>query len=809
MEHPGLPSVIVVVLGLLGNFVEGLTPRVSFPIGAPGRSLSHFNSSDVRNTTTLLLSDDGDTLYIGARDFILSLNVSQKDITVIGKLDWSPSEKDMYDCSMKGKKKADCHNFVRVLQFLNSTHMYACGTFAFSPRCTYIKSEPFSLVTSPTGKPEEGRGRCPYDPYQRNSAISVDGELYTGTVADYMGNRPVISRHLGEGSHVDLKLDDTVGWLEDPTFISSSFVPSEEKIYFFFSEVGREYDFVEKFTVSRIAQVCTSDIGGQRTLQKRWTTFTKAQLLCKSDNEIPYNVLQDIVTLPPPDGTSVDDTLFFGIFGSQWSVNTGKSVVCAFRLGDIKDVFRGHYKVLNRDTGRWSPRPQERPANPGECGLHNASDNILRFVKENFLAEESVRPVERRLTLVSPDQRYALMAAQRVTASNHKLYTVLFLLTETGYLHKAVLLDDGDAHIVEEIQVFEQPQPIKSVLLSVSKGEVFVGSSEGVVKVPVSNCSYYGSCSECVLARDPYCAWDHTHKVCAAIDGIQDVAGQDVEGGNVQRECVSAIMPRSRPGPAKGNAAKLLLVSLGKVVRLQCPEVSRLARSRWEGLDLYLDPNVYQTQDDNSLNFLSTAATQGQYSCISTENNFQQTLAVYQVKLESHPTQQTTPTSEAPTKALASTTRGNLRGRPTFPPAPTSATVRQVSANFTRRVAPSAGSEETGVTEADSPGGEALPVEQGKTYLKELVVVSMLLAACVTFLITIGLYNARQRFRNKTVPQDVSQERDAEQEPLRDDQSPCGNGKRSDPTAPNGQANGVACNGTPKASNGHLPNTPT
>ena len=42
----------------------------------------------------------------------------------------------------------------------------------------------------------------------------VGGELYTGTVADYRGNRPVISRHLSDGGHVDLKLDDTLGWLD-------------------------------------------------------------------------------------------------------------------------------------------------------------------------------------------------------------------------------------------------------------------------------------------------------------------------------------------------------------------------------------------------------------------------------------------------------------------------------------------------------------------------------------------------------------------------------------------------------------------
>ena len=63
-----------------------------------------------------------------------------------------------------------------------------------------------------------------------------------------------------------------------------------------------------------------SDVGGQRTLQRRWTTFAKAQLLCQADNELPYNVLQDIDSLPPAEGAPADDTLFYGIFTSQWSV---------------------------------------------------------------------------------------------------------------------------------------------------------------------------------------------------------------------------------------------------------------------------------------------------------------------------------------------------------------------------------------------------------------------------------------------------------------------------------------------------------
>ncbi|KAI4818133.1 hypothetical protein KUCAC02_011494, partial [Chaenocephalus aceratus] len=294
MENRSLLSLSVALLSFLSPCLTALTPRVSFHMGSPGRHVARFSSPEVSNTSTLLLSEDGDMLYVGARDAVLALDVSHQDAITL-------------------RSQADCPNFIRVLQFLNTTHIYACGTFAYSPRCSYITSETLMMSM----KPDEGRGRCPYDPYQRNTAIIVDGELYTGTVADYRGNRPLISRHLSEGRRVDLKLDDTLGWLEDPTFISSSFIPEEEKIYFFFSEVGREYDFLDKFIVSRVSQICTSDVGGQRTLQRRWTTFAKAQLLCQADNELPYNVLQDIDSLPPAEGAPADETLFYGIFTSQ------------------------------------------------------------------------------------------------------------------------------------------------------------------------------------------------------------------------------------------------------------------------------------------------------------------------------------------------------------------------------------------------------------------------------------------------------------------------------------------------------------
>ncbi|XP_076157307.1 semaphorin-4A [Alosa pseudoharengus] len=860
---------VLTLLIVLGWHQANAIPRVSFPLDSPGRSLTQFTSLEVGNTTTLLLSSDEDTLFVGARNAIVSLDISEPRAVVMkNKLDWSPTEKDLNDCAMKGKKKADCPNFVRVLQVLNSTHMYACGTFAFSPRCTYINSETFSLVLGPTGKPEEGRGRCPYDPYQKNTAITVDGELYTGTVADYRGNRPVISRHLSEGSHVDLKLDDTLGWLEDPTFISSSYVPSEEKVYFFFSEVGREYDFIDKLTVSRVAQVCTSDVGGQRTLQRRWTTFAKAQLLCQSQGELPYNVLEDMFTLQPLEGAPEEDTLFYGIFSSQWSVNSGRSAVCVFSLDDIKAVFAGNYKVLNRDTLRWSTRVQEKVANPGSCGLHNASDNTLRFVKENFLTDESVQPSSQRVSMVSPDYRYSNIAVQRVRGAKGKNYTVLYLLTESGYLHKTVLLENGP-HIIEEVQVFRQPQPVKNLLLSLSKGSLFVGSSEGVTEVPVANCSFYWSCAECVLARDPFCGWDPSLRICTDITSIQSNAAQDVEKGNVHEKCKPpAPNPRSSFPPLRPPTGELVPVSLNEVVRLQCPEASRLARRHWERPNSRLSPDLYLQQDDGSLRFLATPITLGHYLCLSVENGFQQVLAVYQVKQKSSssgggasggvPTSQ--PVSAGPTttrttqgRQLPATsawgprrTEGKAgRGRQPAPPPPLTPTLspRETAGvtprqerNFTFWLNPVLQAEADakprdraptkGEAGGEDDGGEHQLQTNTACYLQELVVVSVLLVLSLSALLTFGLYGMRQRCHSRTAPQGCSSRRDAER-------GGAGNGNaaggaastpqereslRASPreTKRNGQAqNGQAqnggktlCNGVTNGSNGHLPNTP-
>uniref|UniRef100_A0A3B3ZCP1 Sema domain-containing protein n=1 Tax=Periophthalmus magnuspinnatus TaxID=409849 RepID=A0A3B3ZCP1_9GOBI len=566
-----------------------------------------------------------------------------------------------------------------------------------------------------------GRGRfCPWR--RATSRRPDDGELYTGTVADYRGNRPVISRHLSEAGRGDLKLDDTLGWLEDPTFIRSMFVPTEEKIYYFFSEVGREYDFIDRLLVSRVAQICINDVGGQRTLQRRWTTFAKAQLLCQDDGELPYNLIQDIDMLAPGEGASPEDTLFYGVFTSQWRLNSGLSAVCVFNLGAFRSAFSGSYKVLNRDTLQWSSRLQEKIASPGECGLHNSSDSALRFVKENFLTDESVRPVDRRLTLVS-QHSYSRISVQRVQAGG-KDKTVAHMIM-SGLIHKAVLLQSG-YHIIEEIQVFKQPQTITGMKLS--KDVILIGTSEGVLRLPMANCSFYRTCAQCVLSRDPFCGWDSGRRVCMEVGrSVASALAQDVEQGQVDDVhttvlyvCVAAPCPPS----------VLVTVSLNEVVWLHCPALSLLSRQQWERPNSRLSEQLYLQLDDGSLSFVATPATLGHYLCVSVEKGFQQTMAVYQVRQNSIPI---SPSSSAPTQLLTEHLTEHPTEHRTHPRGPPASTPPlHMDSSVPRDF-------------GEAPGAPC--------YLKELLIVSGLLVLCFSLLLTLLMYTVHLHSHNRTAPQ--------------------------------------------------------
>ncbi|XP_034005425.1 semaphorin-4B-like [Trematomus bernacchii] len=608
------PSLLFLLLFLLSSSVSLPPPRNSFLLNSAERPLVFFRPPDLLNSTTLLLSDDGSTLFVGARDAVFSLDVSQSDvISLKRKVEWRPSQSEITECQNKGKDaEVDCPNFVSVLSQVNSSHLYVCGSFAFSPHDAFIDAESFSLVGLVDAK---AKLRCPFSPLQRNSALTVDGELFTASTTDFRGKSPQISRHFSRGGQ-DVSQDTSIALLQEPAFVGSAAV--DRKLLFFFTEGGKEFSFVDELRIARVAQVCKDDVGGQRTLQNKWTSFAKAPLLCQVPRQLPFNVLQHVFTLPPPEGDSSSETLFYGVFTSQWS-SGAESAVCVFKLQDVQAVFNGSYRTFDTQTHLWNSLLGKH-SHLGQCGLDSATDSELSQVKKSFLTSGSVKSDD--APLVSSDQRYSRVAVMRTKALNGKQYTVLFLLTESGFLHKVLLLAGG-SRVIEEIQVFTQPQIVKSIVLSSSKGMLYVGTSEGVTGVPVSRCSVHSSCSQCVLARDPQCGWSRTGSVCTAPDANHPHMAQDLEDGNVKVQC---------QGETKAIRDTEVFAAVNEVVILPCVKPSQPSSLTWtSSCFTNLPQSHFLRSADGALSFIATAHTFGKYRCEAREAGVSEVVASFNV----------------------------------------------------------------------------------------------------------------------------------------------------------------------------------
>ncbi|KAM6202403.1 semaphorin-4B [Rhynchocyon petersi] len=630
---------------------RGLTPRISLPLGSEKRPFLRFEADNVSNYTALLLSGDGRTLYVGAREALFALNssLSFRPGGHYQELPWSADAERKQQCSFKGKDpQRDCQNYIKILLPLNRTHLFTCGTAAFSPVCTYINVKNFTLAKDRAGNIllEDGKGRCPFDPNFKSTALVVDGELYTGTVSSFQGNDPAISR---SQSLRPTKTESSLNWLQDPAFVASAYIPEsmgsvqgdDDKIYFFFSEIGQEFEFFENTIVSRIARICKGDEGGERVLQQRWTSFLKAQLLCsRPDDGFPFNVLQDVFTLSPSPQNWLN-TLFYGVFTSQWNRGTTEgSAVCVFTMQDVQRAFNGLYKEVNRETQQWytvthpvpSPRPGACITNSTRERRINSSlqlpDRVLNFLKDHFLMDGQVRS---QMLLLQPQARYQHVVVHRVHGL-HRTYDVLFLGTGDGRLHKAVNVSSG-VHIIEELQIFPPGQPVQNLLLDANRGLLYAASYSGIVQVPVANCSLYQNCGDCVLARDPYCAWSGSS--CRHINIQQpELASrlgiQDIDKADAKNLCGSSF-PKGRIYVLSDKkSCEKVQFQPNTVNNLACPLFSNLATRVWLHNNVPVnDTASCRVLPSGDLLLVGSQQRLGLFQCWSQEDGFQQLVASY------------------------------------------------------------------------------------------------------------------------------------------------------------------------------------
>ncbi|KAG9270895.1 semaphorin-3B-like [Astyanax mexicanus] len=597
----------------------------------------------------LLLDEERGRLFVGARNFVLSLsldNIAKQE----QKIYWPAPVEWREECNWAGKDiNTDCVNYVKVLHHFNRTHLYACGTGAFHPTCAYVevgqKVEDHVFRIDPS-LVEDGKGKSPYDPRHTPASVLIGDELYSGVATDLMGRDFTIFRSLGQKPSIRTEQHDS-RWLNEPKFVGAFAVPESEnhdddKVFFFFRETAVEAQGFGKVTYARIGQLCRNDMGGQRSLVNKWTTFLKTRLVCSvpgnDGSETHFDELRDVFLLQTRDRKN---PLVYTVFSTSSSVFRG-SAVCLYTMNDIRRAFLGPFAHKEGPNYQWVPYQGKVPyPRPGMCpsktfgsfeSTKGFPDNVIQFARHHPLMFNPVTPLGNRPVFLRTGIPYSFtqIAVDRVNAADGH-YDVMFIGTDVGTVLKVISVPKGSWSntelLLEELQVFKDSSSIINMQISSKRQQLYVGSDTGLAQVPLHRCSLYGkACAECCLARDPYCAWDGHSCTRYLPNTKRRFRRQDVRNGDPNTLC-------SGENQKPRVVEKKLYAVESSSSFLECLPKSLQAQVTWTYQrhpnnpreEVRLDDRVLQT-DRGLLLRRVLRRDGGVYQCHAMEHGFTQTL---------------------------------------------------------------------------------------------------------------------------------------------------------------------------------------
>ncbi|KAK3539974.1 hypothetical protein QTP70_019611 [Hemibagrus guttatus] len=624
-------------------FKELMDTRTARPF-----SLS-FNTSDYR---ILHMDQDQGRLYLGSREYLVSLdmqNVNKEPLII----HWPAPTQRKGECQMTGKgAHGECANFVRMIEPWNRTHLYTCGTGAYRPICTFInrgwRAEDYLFRLVP-GYMDSGKGKCSYDPNQEDVSAFINGNLYAGVHVDFMATDPAIFMTMGSRPAIRTEQYDS-RWLNEPVFIQIKQIPdssekNDDKLYFFFREKSQDSGGTSSPSVlARVGRVCLNDEGGQKILVNKWTTFLKARLVCsvKGEDGVEtfFDELRDVFIQPTQDERN---PMVYAVFSTAGSVFKG-SAVCVYSMADIRNVFNGPFAHKHGHNYQWTmytgkipyPRPGTCPGGTFTPSLNSTksfSDEAVNFIRAHPLMYHSVYPIHKRpLVLRSGvDYRFTTITVDQVDAVDGR-YEVFFLGTDRGTVQKVIVLPKDPTTMeeltLEEVEVFRTPVPVKTMRISAKRQQLYVSSDAGLTQVSLHRCGVYGkACSDCCLARDPYCAWDGESCTPFTQATKRRSRRQDVKHGDPLRQC------RGFNAKVEKRLKEMVQFGVeGSSTFLECVPRSPQATVKWlyqkDGRRKVLnrDGEILSTPQGVLLKSL-THSDAGLYHCLATENNFKHTLA--------------------------------------------------------------------------------------------------------------------------------------------------------------------------------------
>ncbi|KAK2899118.1 hypothetical protein Q8A67_010536 [Cirrhinus molitorella] len=323
---------------------------------------------------------------------------------------------------------------------------------------------------------------------------------------------------------------------EDNVFKIKQEVKQKNKLNFVHTFVHKSYSYIainndantglkESQPNSILARICLDTDGPRRSSESRKLTESYIQMgiQCGSNGNI-YNRLLSIY---PADigvqSAAGPEPYLFGVFARAG----GQSAVCAFRVADVEQMIRqGRRNCSNGPNSDVQVLDSVIQGSGAECERKGAIK--LQEEQLNCGAAHLQHPLALRKPLRARPI-YEAPGLSSVAVDNVHNRTVMFLGTSRGRLRKLSLLANLSVANQWSLKLAAN-EPVHHIMTfdPSDHNYLYLMTTHHFLRVQVSACGQYSSCSECLSAGDAHCGWCTLERRCS-----------------VQKDCSSGTLSRS------------------------------------------------------------------------------------------------------------------------------------------------------------------------------------------------------------------------------------------------------------------------
>ncbi|KAL3289509.1 hypothetical protein HHI36_022926 [Cryptolaemus montrouzieri] len=458
-----------------------------------------FFDSGTTSYSQMLFDISSNEVLVSAKDAIFRLTLPE--LGLLQKTTWKASKENISKCLTKGQSEDYCHNYIQILQ-RKGNKLFACGTYAFLPQCTWRKMENISHIIESVN----GIAKCPYSPLSNQTNIMLEnGDFYYGGPTDFSGSESLLSKTTSSLVTVKTRQYSPL-WLNEPQFVGS--FETKQFVYFVFREAAVEYMNCGKIVYSRIARVCKNDVGAHNLYGDIWSTFIKARLNCSVSGDYPFyfNEIQGVSYVQ-------EENLVYAIFTTP-SNGIGGSAVCAFNLTSINNAFNGPFKYQEGMGAAWHASSTQHREHL-EC--KSTQTRHLLETSKYQLMDSAVQPTTLNPLLVAEQERFTHITTDVVSTKLHKNFHVIYVATLEGIVKKIAILPRTQETCV--VEIWETPasvlNPVRNMQFVKQTNSIYITTEEKLFKMPVYHCGRHTSKVSCLNAMDPYCGWNERDETCS------------------------------------------------------------------------------------------------------------------------------------------------------------------------------------------------------------------------------------------------------------------------------------------------------